>query len=52
MMEFHVYRGSRLIDTFNCRESATAFIMREYSEAEVDELDIYVIEVELPDYQM
>jgi hypothetical protein len=44
-----VYEGHRLVDTFSCHESATAFIKGEYSGAEADMLDVHVVEVEIPE---
>ena len=48
MTEIQVYQGSRLVDTFSCHESATAFIMSEYSGLEADELDVHTVEVDVP----
>lgn len=40
----NVYRGHRLIGTFNCHEAATDFIMSEYSAEEADRLDVHTEE--------
>jgi hypothetical protein len=40
-----VYEGERLVGTFSCRESATAFIRGEYSGAEADMLDVHIVDV-------